>query len=501
MVCAGRVVSHALALVAVLAGMAHGQSTAGTGTTTAPVDAIDRLPYKITAHLAIAPEARIDTRGREQLLGAWRGLVQRFIGAPWELSIAESDRAARGIDLEALEPDALDALAAAEDKVWLIQLGRAGAGWSLAGRELDTATRRLGPVCRQSAPIRADLPRGLLDLARALFRPSAAIGEPSGGGVALVLRAGALRVASSAGQFVKAGTVFRPIRKVTLPDGTEQRLDIPFTYLRVESLDGPGAHAMIISSLRDPLTRRIAQKSNLMALGSAPGPYPTRLRFLTMPDKAPAAGYLLTGRSLPDGLARDLGTTDRAGRIVLPPGQYGGLISVRLLAGGVEPLVEFPIMPGESEPERTLPPLDPHRATVALEAELDALRDAVIDLVAVRARLEARLKARYDGEDWAGAEAALQEFYRLPSRDSFAARLAEYKEDAAAEQAKTRSAVLTRTAQAQIAELDGLIARYLDDDIFRGYADALTKVRAEAARGTGRNVKPAPNLKSQTQKQ
>jgi hypothetical protein len=415
------------------------------------------------------------------LLAAWRGLVQRFIGAPWELSIAESDRAALGIDLEALEPAAVEALAGDQDKVWLIQVGRDGAGWSLAGRELDTATRRLGPTCRQGAPIRPDLPRALLDLARMLFRPSAAIGEQSGGGVALVMRAGALRAASPAGQFVKAGTVFRPIRKVALPDGTERLLDIPFTYLRVESLDGPEAHAAIISTLRDPLTRRIAQKSTLMALGSAPGPYPTRLRFLTLPDKAPAAGYLLTGRLLPDGLARDLGTTDRAGRIVLPAGEYKGLLSVRLLAGGVEPLVEFPIMPGESAPERTLPPVDPRRATVALEAELDALRDAVIDLVAVRARLEARLKARYDGEDWAGAEAALQEFARLPARDTFAARLAKLKDDAAREQARTRSAVLTKTAQAQIAELDGLIARYLDDDIFRGYADALTKVRGEAA--------------------
>jgi hypothetical protein len=338
-------------------------------------------------------------------------------------------------------------------------------------------------------------------LARTLFRPAAAIGEQSGGGVALLVRGGALRAARPAGQFVKPGTVFRPIRKVALPDAPERLLDIPFTYLRVESVDGAAAHAAIISSLRDPLTRRIAQKSTLVALGSAPGPYPTRLRFLALPDRAPAAGYLLTGRLLPDGLTRDLGTTDREGRIVLPPpGQSEGLLSVRLLAGGVEPLVEFPIMPGESAPERTLPPVDPRRATVALETELDALRDAVIDLVAVRARLEARLKARYDGEDWAGAEAALQEFSRLPPRDTFVDRLARYKEDATREQAKTKSAILTRTAQAHIAELDGLIARYLDDDIFRGYADALTKVRGEAARRAEQKTKQIRNPKTQIPK-
>jgi hypothetical protein len=488
-----------LSLLISLSSTALTEPVARKGEAPAAPEPIDRLPYRISAHLAIAPETRIDTRGREHLLGAWRGLVQRFIGAPWELSIAEGDRAALGVDLEALEPAALESLATEQDKVWLIQLGREGPGWMLAGRELDTATGRLGPVCRRAATIRADLPRALLGLAQELFRPLAVIGEQSGGGVALLVRAGSLRAASPEGLIVKPGSVFRPIRKAVLPDGTERILDIPFTYLRVESLDGPSAHCAILSSLRDPLTRRVAQKSVLLALGSTPGPYPTRLRFQTLPDKGPAAGYLVTGRLLPDGLVRDLGTTDRAGRIALPPGQVAGLISLRLLAGGVEPLLEFPIMPGESPAERTLPPVDPRAATVALEAELDALRDAIIDLVAVRARLEARLKARYDGEDWAGAEAALQEFTRLPSRDSFAARLQKLKDDASAEQAAKKTAVLTRNAQAQIAEVDGLIARYLDDDLFRGYADALSKVRGEAARAKPAAGTPKPSPR-QTQK-
>ena len=285
------------------------------------------------------------------------------------------------------------------------------------------------------------------------------------------------------GHFVKAGTVLRPIRKVSLPDGGDRVLDIPFTYLRVESLEGPTARCAIISALRDPLTRRIAQKSTLVAIGSAPGPYPTRLRFVTAPDKGPAAGYLLTGRLLPDGPARDLGTTDREGRVILPAGSSDGLLALRLLAGSVEPLADFPLMPGESAQERTIPPFDPHTLTVTLETQLDSLRDTVMDVVATRARLEARLKARLEGEDWAGLEAALLEFSRLPARDTFAAGLAKLKDDAAQEQARTRTAILTKTAQAQIAELDGLIVRYLDDEAFRAYSDALAKGRSDSGAG------------------
>ena len=69
---------------------------------------------------------------------------------------------------------------------------------------------------------------------------------------------------------------------------------------------------------------------------------------MTKPDQAPAAGYTLTARLVPDGQPRELGMTDRAGRIVLKPGFASGLVILRLLAGNVEPIVELPIMPGES---------------------------------------------------------------------------------------------------------------------------------------------------------
>src|SRR4051794_17771876 len=51
----------------------------------------DLLPYRIVAHVAIAPETRIDGRGRELLLDTWLGLVKRFVGGPWDLTIAEGD--------------------------------------------------------------------------------------------------------------------------------------------------------------------------------------------------------------------------------------------------------------------------------------------------------------------------------------------------------------------------------------------------------------------------
>jgi hypothetical protein len=198
------------------------------------------------------------------------------------------------------------------------------------------------------------------------------------------------------------------------------------------------------------------------------------------PDQQPAAGYTLTARLVPDGPPREVGMTDRTGRIVLQPGFAHGLVILRLLAGTVEPMVERPVMPGESDEEHVIP-IDPKPRTVALEAQVDSLRDEVLDLVAVRARLEARMKARLEGNDWNGLDETIQEASKLPPKDEYTKRLAALKDQAAREQAESKKAVLTRTAQAQINDLQAVIDRYLDDEAVTAYRDALARGRADLA--------------------
>ena len=197
----------------------------------------------------------------------------------------------------------------------------------------------------------------------------------------------------------------------------------------MEAVEGLSARCAIVSPYLDPLSKRDPRPHRFVALGLKPGDSPTRLRFVTKPDKGPAAGFTLTARLVPDGQPRELGTTDRSGRILLKPGFADGLVIIRLLAGYIEPLVELPLMPGESADEQEIS-IDPLPLTVALETQIDALRDEVIDLVAIRARLESRMKARLDGEDWKGLEEAVKEFSKLPPRDEFAQKLTKLKDEA-----------------------------------------------------------------------
>jgi len=459
--------------------------------TSPATELFERRPYRISLHLAFDPAARIDERKRADLLREWQVLVRRFIGAPWVVSIADPSSPLGNIELDSLDPGDF-ASTASFDKVWVVRVTRAhsGSGLIFTGREYDTSTRQLGLLQLRLVPALADAPRALLRFARDLFNPTAEIRGQQGGRALLTVQGATIQPASPVGAVVTKGTVFQPLRLVSLKDGKVQVVKILYTYLQAESVEGSVARCAIISGLSDPLTKRVARPNSLVALGIKPGNNPLVLRFVNRSDQSPAAGYTLTVRQVPDGQPRELGTTDRAGRVVLRPGFAHGLVIVRLLAGNVEPLVELPIMPGDGSDKRPIS-IDPLQHTATLEAQLDALRDEVVDLVALRARLEARMKARLEGEDWSGLEEALKEFSRLSPREQFAQRLAQLKDNAAHRQAFLKTPVLTRTAQAQISELQAMIDRYMDDDAYKAYTEALDKGRSEIAQRAKAQAKKA----------
>jgi C-terminal processing protease CtpA/Prc len=92
------------------------------------------------------------------------------------------------------------------------------------------------------------------------------------------------------------------------------------------------------------------------------------------------------------------------------------------------------------------------------------------------------MKARLAGSDWSGLEAELKEVARLVPRDQFAQRLTQLKDDAAQRQSLDKTAILTKTAQAQISDLQAMIDRYLDDEAFAAYAEALKEGTADVAK-------------------
>ncbi len=459
-----------------------GPAPAAPAATPAPAapEAIDRQPYRIELHLAFDPSARIDGARRTALLKEWLAQVRRFVGPPWIVTVAAQPSPLASGDLEALEPEAFARFHTSFDKIWLVRIASAltGSGLEFSGREYDAATRRLGPLQKHTAFVLADAPRALLQFALELFSPTALITGQEGGRALLLVRGGSILPASELGRVASRGMVFFPVRLITMRDQSIAVRRIAFSYLLVEEANGAVARCAIVSALRDPLTQRVARPNTLAAIGIKPGNNTLRLRFISRNDKSPAAGYTLYARTVPDGLPQDLGMTDRGGRIALRPGFAQGLVVLRLVAGTSEPLVEFPIMPGESGDEREIP-IDPKPLSIAFQVQLDALRDEVIDLVAQRSRLEKRLEARLQGEDYDGVAEGLKEFALLPTRELFAERLNKLKDEATRQQAESRTPVLSKNLQAQFSELQALIDRYLENDAFQSYTEALERKSAE----------------------
>jgi hypothetical protein len=462
------------------------QPASGAASTETP---LERLPYSIRLWVAVDPATRIDARGRERVLATWTGMVERFVGQPWKVAIAPGDGPLLGASLDDLTAETLAPLSRDVDKAWVVRLESNGRGGiSLAGREYDTTTGILGLVCRQEAAVVLDAPRALFLLVREMFSPSAEVGAQSAGGVLITVKGSALPAADPAGRVIDQGSVFRPVRLLYKPDGSLLRPDlVRRSYLTVEAMEGNQARCTITSPLRDPLTRMVAGRSKLVAVGIRPSGVPSRFQFVTGPqnDRKPAAGYSVTARPAGTAVAleREVATTDRDGRVSLPPGVGAGLTLLRVVAGGIEPLVEFPMMPGEVADEQLIS-IDLKPQALALESELLAMRDEILDLIAARSRLDALLKTRAEGEAWDDVKALLEEYKPLLVKESFDQRLTKLETDAIALQEQLKRPVRTRTAQNLIMDTRALIERYLDSETYAAYEDGYERWLAQSGRSS-----------------
>ena len=458
---------------------------------------LESRPYKIRAWVSVDPRARVDASGRAALIVGWKVMMARFVGAPWNVEIAEGDGPLATNRLEDVTPEMVTPEASGFNKAWLIRVEPSTDGLSFAGREFDTATGRIGLLCRRSAPVLADGPRALLQLALDIFAPSAEIAEKVGGSRRIRVQGALLPAADPIGQVVSAGSVFRGVRIFLKPDpdgGIQLVTPIKKAYLRVESVEGGVASCTLISQVGDPFDTKVIGRQKMVVVGLKPASIPTKIQFLlstadgpavpgTKPEPRPAAGYDVVAIPVPDGSPRAVGTTDREGRIVLEPGFSGGLVKLRMMAAGIEPLIEFPIMPGEQVEENVIANVDSKPWTVTAESEMYGLRDEIIDLIAVRHRLEAKLKARTEADkpNWDDVKYLLEDFRALPNRANYEERLKRLDASLTAEQKQnTKRKIRTVTAQKLIADTQALIDRYLDDESFEAFARGVAEYNAQA---------------------
>ena len=451
------------------------EKTAATKKAEPVATPIEDKPYKIKTYVVVDPKARLDVRGRQNLIDSWLAFTRRFVGPPWEIEVAPDAGPLGGLDILSLDRAAILKAGDKFDKVWLILVQASRNGYELIGREYDMRTARLGQPFVHPCPWPADAPRILFQLTLDMFSPSADVGESVGGAVKLRVQASGLPVADPIGAVAKVGAFYRPIRAILKPDGkTVIRMEeVPYTFLQISSVDGTNVLTKLITTMKAPFVRRArGGRVTYLVLGLKPANYPSRFKFVEGPQKDPAAGYVLTGQAYPKGTPRELGTTDREGRIVLPPDFADGLVMMYLLGGKIEPMARFPWMPGESAEEKIIQVI-PNPEAVALETAVNAMRDEIYDLVGRRSRLLKKIKDRIQGDDWDEAKKIVAQFEKLPNAKVFEERIKTIKDDATRRQTESKKPILTPQAAKLVESVNDLIARYLDDKDIETYQDTI----------------------------
>lgn len=441
-------------------------------------------PYRIELRFSLTDEIAMDQARGLRVLDGFKSLSERIVGQPWSLQPqwVEGEIWDANFDQWTQWPEAVtyDRKTVFEsDKIWLMR-ARPGVDLNsleLIGREFDVKTGDLGPTRYRTVSV-ADLDRGLLELARQIFRPISEVAGSEGGKVRLRVQGSALASASPEGAVIQTGQYFRIVRLFFDRSGKfASRTTEPWTYLKSESVSETGVFCEIISSFRDPVGRKYRQFNRLYALALNPALLPTEMEFSQLittngsPVRHPIAGYKVEIHRWPDGEVLSSQLTDRDGKVNIDPPAGFDLFGIRLLGGAVEPLLDVPVLAGDQ-----VPPIlaDTKPAAVEFEQTLISFRDEILDAIALRLVYEARLAERTKAEDWDSVSQLLRGWQSTPSASGFATKLGDWKVGAQKRQIQEKKAIFTRAAQALVAEMEALVSRYETQDV-EAFEESLQK--------------------------
>ncbi|MEX0610985.1 MAG: hypothetical protein WD738_23990 [Pirellulales bacterium] len=382
----------------------------------------DYQPYRIRAVLAIDAPGGLSQQLADELPQYLKGRVHAAIGPLWSFDIDVATGAARGrllAEMDARHDKPPTEFPADGDKLLLLAVRWTPAGLELIAREFDRYVERWGMPIRTECHQELALPEQLFAIACQAVAPLVQLEfDPEDEQrVRLLPRGAALLRENSGVSSIKAGDVLLPLLRRTARGGELLEggiVVVPWTY--VEVADSDTLLARIHSANRRPFGIRRQGRVEQLAIGLRALPAETvlRLHSRTAPDK-PLVGYEVFSQKPGDEVLSLLGTTDREGKLTVPPGETR--IRTLYLKNGGQLLARLPIVPGaDGQIDVPLPDDDPR---LAAEARLAALREELIDVVARRNILMARARQKMKESDFAAAQKLLATADELPGRSQF----------------------------------------------------------------------------------
>lgn len=438
---------------------------------------IEQRPYRVRIAASFAEDSSLLPKQRTGLLAELQECADRCVGEMWQLQVSEEHRLAIG-GLDGLNRVSVADLkmhfpAQKIDKLFLLSVEPAGAGYRLAGREWDTTTDQWSAVREDLVFRQPDIVRGWLSLIRELFRPLTVVDQSRSGTVAVRAQAGELAPTDTDWVPLRKGQVLEPYHRFAIgkqaPGGIQP---VPWTYLIVDRVERGRGACQLLTGLRAPLSAR--RRVETFALGIRREAPATRLSLVAQrPPSKPLVGIEVEVVTEQKQKALRL-VSDRTGAVDIPAGTSGQPLWLYIRNGQAQ-LARLPYVPGSRSAESVELPDDSLRLSV--EGDLSMMQAALVDAVARRAVLTATARSQAKAGDWKQTDAALKQLAELPNAAFFTASLNAIRlpaVQAAREQKQPDAAARINKLCDETGEL---ISRYLGDVKLRDVMDEIAELR------------------------
>jgi hypothetical protein len=361
------------------------------------------------------------------------------------------------------------------DKVVLLSVAVDAAQFVVRARELDSATRRWGPLVTFPVTQPDLLPATCFAAVREAFVPLVRIDGAKGVDVEARARAGGLITRENCLSCVKDGDVLLPfIRRddrhgEPLPNGIQAAA---WTFLTVGGRQGTVLQTKMWSGVRISLAGRGPARTSKLALRMRPALERTDLRLQTAGQSPqPLRGYEVYVKEPNAKSGELLGHSDWRGVVRVP--QTDKPLVILQVKSGSQLLAALPMVPGlEREQVATVTNDDPR---LAAEAYVKGVQNRVMDTVARRELYTARFRRLIAKKEFDQAKAMLEQIRALETRADLMRQL-DFQQQ--------RLATSDRRAQAKIDKLLGDTRQVLNKFLDPHAVNVLSQELEQARRGT-----------------
>lgn len=426
-------------------------------------------PYRVLVSLALADRRAMNTDFENATTASINQLIRGNVGDYWQPTLElnqwlfpQTRVAIDGLTAERLT----ERYASTEfDKVLIVVIEADGPGYRLTGCEWDRATQSRGPTRERPVVDRRRIASVTFEMLFKLLRPIAEIELAEGEFAELRVRGGEL-IASDSPLF--------PFHTGDLLTGHFRYLDrdrqvrkiqgVPWTYLRIDSINRSRMTATIETAFANPLSGS-RRRVELIAVRIEPTYASTDLNLSPRTNLSrPLVGVRvriydeLPTEENPQPERLDL-MTDREGTVTVPANSEHPLRRLIVHSGGAV-LSNVPFVPGvERHLSMELPDDSPR---LQVEGNLAMVQGDLIDVVSRRVVMLARAVSQARKEKFEDADKLLSQVDAQPSIASFESRILAIRVPAVDQARANRDRAQEKRIRMMCRDLEDLVRKYLD---------------------------------------